>query len=47
MEKLGEVSAGSGHKITTHVESNCQGGTSTDAQHADSASPSAGRGRGH
>ena len=47
MEKLGEVSAGSGHKITTHVESNCQGGTSTDAQHADSASRSAGRRRGH
>ena len=47
MEKLGEVSAGSRHKITTHVESNCQGGTSTDAQHGDSASRSAGRGRGH
>ena len=47
MEKLGEVSAGSGHKITKHVESNCQGGTSTDAQHTDSASHSAGRGRGH
>ena len=47
MEKLGEVSAGSGHTITTHVESNYQGGTSTDAQHADSASRSAGRGRGH
>ena len=46
-KNLGKSVQGADIKLQTHVESNCQGGTSTDAQHADSASRSAGRGRGH